>query len=234
MVSNRFTAGLAAATTLLLAYLFQSFVVLTIGTALLCTIWLSSTSVVAFAVLVAAATLFSVNLAPIRPSGSTSYVTGRNNTALFIVSEGRGLNNVHLATSQSLLERHPDIQLHFVTYPKMKSKLAHLSKLMKARQPLANDIVFHPITSGRPYFEATDDVQPKFVEGGLLSVIVPPWLPVIQSLVSVMSKVFAPWKPEEHLAIYNQICNFIDDVDPAIVVLDTVFSPGNRGNTKQE
>ncbi|KXH63475.1 hypothetical protein CNYM01_05429 [Colletotrichum nymphaeae SA-01] len=40
-------------------------------------------------------------------------VIGKNNTVLFIANIEHGLSNVHVATVYSLLERHPDITIHF-------------------------------------------------------------------------------------------------------------------------
>lgn len=34
-----------------------------------------------------------------------------------------------------------------------------------------------------------------------------------------------PWNQEDHLALFRHISKLIEDVDPAVVVLDTMFSP---------
>lgn len=225
-MSNRFLVVSAAATAVLVAHVFQSPVILALAVLVLCSPWLP-TSIIGPAFLITSTVIALLsNQYASTAASAPFYVTGRNNTALFVVSDGHGLTNVHMATAQSLLERHPDIQLHFITFPNMKSKITRLSNLAKKRQPRAKDVMFHAITSGRPYLDAMNDIHFKYVEGGLLSVIVPPGFGGVESFVSRMGKALAPWKPEEHLAIYNQICDFIDHLDPAIILLDTIFAPG--------
>ncbi|KAJ3499835.1 hypothetical protein NLG97_g14 [Lecanicillium saksenae] len=170
------------------------------------------------------ATLF-LRQAP--PPQHREYIRGQNNTALFIVAEHHGFSNVHLATSQSLLERYPGIQLHFASFTDIAEKVSRLSALAKKRQPQAQDITFHSILKGRSYVRAlVESIDNLYQPDGQMSVVAPPGLKGLKQLVKIAAASFAPWSPEEHLAIHDELSAIIDEVDPAVVVLDTVFNPG--------
>ena len=156
----------------------------------------------------------------------TNYITGRNNTALFLVAEHHGLSNVHLATAQSLLEHYPEIEVQFASFPKLARKFPRLSALAQKKQPAAKDIVFHRLTGGQSYVDAvTAGSLGDYDEDGLSNVIAAPGLPGIKKLAADLQHVVSPWVKEEHLALHNEIAALIDEVDPAVVVLDTIFGP---------
>lgn len=155
-----------------------------------------------------------------------SYITGRNNTALFLVAEHHGLSNVHLATAQSLLERYPDIEVQFASFPKLARKFPRLSALAQKKQPLARDIAFHGLTRGRSYVDALlDGMLGGYDDEGLSNMVYPPGLPGIEVLATGLQQILSPWPAEEHLALHDEIAALIDELDPAVVVLDTIFGP---------
>ena len=157
-----------------------------------------------------------------------TYVQGKNNTALFLVSEHPGLSNVHLATAQSLLELHPDIHIHFASFPPLEERLTRLSTLAQARQPKANNILFHSLSKARPYGEAVRGSKGSgnyYDADGLKSLITPPGKAGVERLIRDMQTFVSPWSAEEHFAVYQEIAALINNVDPAVVVLDTLLSP---------
>ncbi|KAJ2981755.1 hypothetical protein NQ176_g1835 [Zarea fungicola] len=152
----------------------------------------------------------------------------RNKTALFIVTEHHGYSNVHLATAQSILERYPDIQIHFASFPALSSKIADISSATKRRQPLARDVVFHHL-HGRSYMEAILQ-ELKLIglgirDDGSAGTLAKPGIEGLDKLAQIMEYAFSPWTPEEQLAIHDQITSIIAEIDPATIVLDTIFSP---------
>ncbi|KAI1264964.1 hypothetical protein F5Y18DRAFT_389026 [Xylariaceae sp. FL1019] len=149
-----------------------------------------------------------------RASVAPSPVIGQNNTVLFLVNAEHGLSNVHLATAQALLERHPHVQSHFGSFKEMAPRLEHLSSHMKI--PHERDIGFHPI-DGPSFREAHGKT-------GSTGSHFPGWAGVGHQCKD-MQLYMAPWIGEEHLAIYEQIGRLIDEVDPAVVVLDVFFRP---------
>ncbi|KAH9907429.1 UDP-Glycosyltransferase/glycogen phosphorylase [Xylariomycetidae sp. FL2044] len=145
-------------------------------------------------------------------------VVGRNNTALFLVTGDFGLSNVHLATAQALLEQHSDVQLHFASFAPMASRLERISSFAKGPSR-EGKIIFHPL-----HGMAVIDTCRAHGKNTSNSIHPPGWSGISQ-LCKDMQLYISPWSGEDHLAIYDQISLIIDDVDPAIVVLDTLFRP---------
>ncbi|KAI0202027.1 hypothetical protein F4808DRAFT_450008 [Astrocystis sublimbata] len=142
-------------------------------------------------------------------------VVGQNNTALFLVTSDYGLSNVHVATAQALLERHPYIQLHFSSFTPMASRLERLSSHIQS----PHGIVFHPLDG-----MSVMDTCRTFGKNISNSIHPPGWAGIC-NLCKDMQLYVSPWRGEEHLAIYEQIGKIIDKVDPALIVLDTLFRP---------
>ncbi|CAN8102298.1 unnamed protein product [Discula destructiva] len=146
---------------------------------------------------------------------------GRNNTALFIVLPHHGLSNVHLATADALLERHPGVQVQFASFPMLEGKVKRISSWGQTKNQEAKPIVFHELP-GRGY----EDVLCQ--DNGLCSsdtATMPPGLKGLKTFVKTFSVYVSPWPAKEHLELYQHIRRIIDEVDPAVVVLDTLFAP---------
>lgn len=153
------------------------------------------------------------------------YVRGRNNTVLFLVNEHPGLSNVHAATAQSLLESHPDIQVHFGSFPKLANTMSRISSYAKRNNSQAKEIIFHPL-SGLSSSDAYDNYPHlRYDEDGRLGHISPHGIEGINHISKNIQIYIDPWFQEEHLAHFKQITSLIDGVDPAVVVLDTNFAP---------
>ncbi|RGP72018.1 2-hydroxyacylsphingosine 1-beta-galactosyltransferase [Fusarium longipes] len=162
-------------------------------------------------------------LALILPQQKESYppfVKGRNGTALFLVNQEHGVSNVLVATASALLEKYPDIEIHFASFPKLKGKLERVSKFAQRKTPAARDIVFHQLKSPA-YAEVIVNAG-----RGLDDVPHPPGLAGIAHLCRDMQLWISPWSADEHLSIYEEVDTIIDEVDPAVVVVDTLFRPG--------
>ncbi|PCD32332.1 hypothetical protein FGRA07_09584 [Fusarium graminearum] len=148
------------------------------------------------------------------------YVKGKNGTALFLVNQEHGISNVLVASASAMLETYPDIDIHFASFPKLKGKLERVSKFAKRKTPSARDIVFHQLkspsyadvilNSGR----SLDDVPH------------PPGPAGISHLCKDIQLWISPWSAEEHFSIYEEISSLIEEIDPAVVVIDTLFRPG--------
>ncbi|KAJ2996360.1 hypothetical protein NUW58_g990 [Xylaria curta] len=142
---------------------------------------------------------------------------GTNNTALFLVTSDHGLSNVHVATAHALLERHPHVQLHFGSFAPMASKLKRISSYVQ--HPDAKEIVFHQIEG-----LSVMGTCSAFGKNTSNSVHPPGWAGIGQ-LCKDMQLYVSPWTGEDHLRIYERIKHIIDAVDPAVIVLDTLFRP---------
>lgn len=104
-----------------------------------------------FALLFAALGIFLASLLePYVPP----YQGRNNNTVLILGNQGLGLSNVHLATAMSLVEKHPDIQVPFASFPHIRKKVSTLSAAAKARAAPgsgARDIIFHELSGTTLY-----------------------------------------------------------------------------------
>jgi hypothetical protein len=153
------------------------------------------------------------------------YTRGRNNTVLYIVSEHPGHSNVHAATAQSLLQTHPDIQIHFASFPKISKTLERVSQFAKQHEPRTKDIIFHQL-NGTSFHEAMEQYKHlNFDEDGRIGAISPPGTEGIKGLAKDIQVFIAPWHQEDHLAHFHQVSDLIERIDPAVICLDTMFAP---------
>ena len=159
------------------------------------------------------------------PPEPREYVRGRNNTVLYIVNEHPGLSNVHVATAQSLLQHHTEIEVHFASFKKLNSTLARISSFVKNHDPSAKEIIFHPL-AGVSYYAAFENYpQIECDDDGKIGAISKPGLEGIKRIAGDMQIYLDPWQEEDHLTHFHQLSGLIDEIDPAVVVLDTIFFP---------
>lgn len=148
------------------------------------------------------------------------YIQGRNKTVLFIANSEHGLANVHVATSSALLENYPDIEVHYASFPSVRSKLERVSSFARAKTPTASNIVFHELkdlTFSAAIIRVLVEEERDF--------IAPPASAGIGSFSTDFQLWISPWLVEDHLELFEEISALIDEVDPAVVVLDTWFRP---------
>ncbi|KAL6922729.1 hypothetical protein FSHL1_000003 [Fusarium sambucinum] len=148
------------------------------------------------------------------------YVKGKNGTALFLVNQEHGVSNVLVATASAMLENYPDIDIHFASFPKLKNKLERVSKFAHRKTPSARDIVFHQLQS--PSYA---DVITK-AGRSLDDIPHPPGPAGISHLCRDIQLWISPWSADDHFSIYEEVVSLIDEIDPAVVVIDTLFRPG--------
>ncbi|KAF5983070.1 2-hydroxyacylsphingosine 1-beta-galactosyltransferase [Fusarium bulbicola] len=146
----------------------------------------------------------------------TPYVQGRNKTVLFLTNSEYCLSNAHLATASALLENYPDIEVHFASFPAIEQKLERVSSFAKIKTPHARIIVFHGLT-GLTFVQAIAKEGRSFIPrpDGEVSLL---WPSTIQLWIS-------PWTFEDHVHLYYELGTIIDEVDPAVIVLDSWFRP---------
>lgn len=145
------------------------------------------------------------------------YIQGHNNnTVLFLANTEPGLSNVFIATAFSVLENYPDIELHYASWEAAKKKTARISAFAKETTPEAKDVIFHEL-KGQGYSDALDIT----VE---LAVNKPGWRG-IGPFAKNMQDFICPWEPDEFYKLYTEIGSLIDDLDPAVIVVDSIFRP---------
>jgi Fe-S-cluster formation regulator IscX/YfhJ len=150
------------------------------------------------------------------PPADHPYIQGRNKTVLVISNSEHGLANVHLATASALLENYPDIDIHYASFSSIRKRLEKISSFARARTPVARDIVFHEI-EGVTFAEAIMEEGRNF--------ILPPASAGMSSFADDFQLWISPWSAGDHMNIFHELSDIIDDVDPAVVVLDTWLRP---------
>jgi len=146
-------------------------------------------------------------------------IQGINNTVLFITNEHPGFYNVHLATIYSLLEKHPQVKIHYASFPSTARRLDQISSLARQRGSGAKDITFHPLT-GLGYVDAIFKVA-----GGQTNLTHRPGLEAGGHFAKSIGSFIAPWPVEEYWTLYESCYRLIDELDPAVIIIDTFFSP---------
>ncbi|TEA20489.1 Glycosyltransferase sdnJ [Colletotrichum sidae] len=145
-------------------------------------------------------------------------ISGKNNTVLFLVNVEHGLSNVHIATTFALLERHPEITVHFCSWDRIEKKVERVSTYARSRTPQARPAIFHTLPDSIPTMSEASLRPP-------LELMAPPGIAGLETLTSDMQNLMAPWTAEDHLALVGGLKTLIADVDPAVVVLDMFLRP---------
>lgn len=145
------------------------------------------------------------------------YIQGKNKTALFLANCEHGLANVHVATAAALLENYPDINVHYASFPCARNKIARVSSFAGAGTD--TNITFHEL-NGPSFEEAFGKLN-----GDAGTMIHPPGMKGVPRFLEELQQWIAPWDVEEHMSLYNEMGAIIEDVDPAVIVLDTLFRP---------
>ncbi|RWA05990.1 hypothetical protein EKO27_g9115 [Xylaria grammica] len=144
---------------------------------------------------------------------------GRNNTVLFLTNSEHGLSNVFLATVYTLLERHPEVEVHYASFSSMSRRLERVSKRAQEKNPSARSVVYHELPEL--------DFLYAMVQIGMdvTGVIHPPGRASASSVARNMPLLTSPWLGEDHMTLFQKATDIIDEVDPSLVVLDALLRP---------
>lgn len=141
---------------------------------------------------------------------------------LLLTNSEHGQANVFLATSHALLTLpDQDVQVHFASFPPISKFVTTTSQHALSHSPLANPIVFHPISGlpmlqawSRPEFEAEKDGS-RHAQGFWTA-----W-----RKMRVLLRVTLPWTGPEFLEIFDSVADIVRRVDPHVAAVDPAFSP---------
>ncbi|KAF2973329.1 hypothetical protein GQX73_g356 [Xylaria multiplex] len=146
---------------------------------------------------------------------------GRNNTILFLTNNEHGLSNVFLATAYTLLERHPEVEVHYASFPSMARRLERVSKRaqQKSRSARGVSVIFHELPElSFMYAVGEAGIDPS-------DVIHPPGLAGLNAVIQGMPFLTSPWSGEDHMTLFQKATDIINEVDPSLVVLDAFLRP---------
>ncbi|KAI0857036.1 hypothetical protein F4860DRAFT_506359 [Xylaria cubensis] len=178
-------------------------------------------------VLAASVVLVAIFLAQASSSTDTDYISpvrGKNETVLFFANAEYGLSNVHLATASALLERHPEIDVHIASFPRVASKIAKVASLARRKVNNAKDIHFHELP-GPEYAQALSDRMGGLGRQSIRHMVHVPGIKGIDQIMRSVMPAMSPWDGREHVQLYEKATELIQTIDPAVVVLDIAMRP---------
>lgn len=179
------------------------------------------------ACLVALVGLLISSITSAAPKPSRDFVCGRNNTVLVLSNSENGVSNVHVATSFALAEQYPYLDIHYASFPKLRAEIERVSAQARRRNPHSAGIAWHEI----PGLSFTMAVMRKYP--GMAAAVIPPGLAGVSRFTRLMQSVLAPWDVDEHYDIFQHVSALIDEIDPAVVVLDSLFGPAMEATRQQ-
>ncbi|KAL2677372.1 hypothetical protein Neosp_011142 [[Neocosmospora] mangrovei] len=132
-----------------------------------------------------------------------------------------GQANIFIAASHALLERDPSVELHTASFPQLEKTL----DLALAKDGKPSPISFHPFP-GRTMFNCLNSSQDPSKHMFSVALLKPGLWHAPQAIRFITTWAFLCWTPEEFAAIFNKICTLIETLEPDIVLVDPIFSPG--------
>lgn len=165
--------------------------------------------------------IFAVLLSQKQAPEPPETIAGRNNTVLFLTTEASGLSNVHVAVTSALIEHYPGIEIHYASFPKLETQISRISSLVRAKGPTikSNPIHWHELPGPGilDLFERQwGDTDGMICETGAKG---------YDKKIEDMAFTLAPWEVEEHWEIYKAIADLVDEIDPALIIIDNMFIP---------
>ena len=154
------------------------------------------------------------------PSITKPFVRGRNNTILFLSNDDLGLANAMVATSYALLTKHSDLEIHYGTHRRFQSPLSNVNEAAHDNKALSKPVTAH-IFHGKDYEDSilelmTDPLEVYHKTG---------WWN-LEGFLRTLTLALQPVEPEQYLSTFKQCLALIEEIDPAVVVVEPLFSPG--------
>ncbi|OBR09486.1 UDP-glucoronosyl and UDP-glucosyl transferase [Colletotrichum higginsianum IMI 349063] len=152
------------------------------------------------------------------------HVPGTPDTVLFLASANRGQHNVQLATIQGLLERHPGVRIHVASAPYVGGSLERIAGLVRSAGPPAPDPVFHTLDG---LADVNADIPRLLGTNRSFGELVMhrPGAAGARAAFGTLKPTMSPWSCDEYAGLYRRIADLVDEVDPAVVVLDFALRP---------
>jgi hypothetical protein len=129
-----------------------------------------------------------------------------------------------VATSHALLIKFPNLEIHFASFPKLEKTITATSKFAVQQKPSTAPIKFHPL-EGKSFMEALGyDIEAAIQRPGLGG---------IDRFCSNMQRFLMPWTAPDYLALYEHIMEALNEIDPIVVIVDSLLSPALNATRAQ-
>lgn len=140
---------------------------------------------------------------------------------LLLSNADPGLGNVVLAATYSLLTEHPDLEVHYGTFPALKQPLEEIKKYSQINAEKAGTLETH-------YFDGPDHRECLYNRlGSMEGLLHRPGVAGLSRICNMVHDFAIIWSQEDYLAAYKQVSALIEKIDPAVVVLEPLFGPAH-------
>ncbi|KAF4439570.1 UDP-glycosyltransferase 84B2 [Fusarium austroafricanum] len=143
---------------------------------------------------------------------------------LFFTNSDYGQSNVVLATTHALALTCQDAEIHVASFHDLQDGVENASRFMQAtaakqKQPILDPFIFHKMegNSWGPAVKSPEtavfdtlELAPNFVNSA--------------KGVAVLPAVMIPWGPREFLAIYKDAQRALEEVDPDLTIVESLFA----------
>lgn len=133
-----------------------------------------------------------------------------------------GQANVFLAVAHSLQALDPDVQIHIASFAPIASDVLSASEYSKQCTQGARPWHFHLLDG--PFFQQAIAALKGTERLGEALLKSPNFFSTIEVLSWVMN-LMLPWNGPEFVQIYKSFVRVVDDVQPDIIVVDSLLSP---------
>jgi hypothetical protein len=138
---------------------------------------------------------------------------------LLLSNADPGLGNVVLAATYSLLTEHPDIEVHYGTFPALKNSLEEIKKYSQINVEKAGKLETH-------YFKGLDHRECLYKRlGSMEGLLHRPGVAGLSRICNMVHDFAIIWDKEDYLGVYNEVSALIEKVDPAIIAVEPLFGP---------
>lgn len=149
---------------------------------------------------------------------------------LMVTNAELGQANVYMATTHALRQQNPSLQLHIASFPSLEKTLHAAFADMKEEAPASSGstepiFTFHTLP-GRTMFECFEAEADPADNILTVSLEKPGFWHTPTQMRFVMQKALICWSSDEFKAIYETVRELIDELEPDLVLVDMIFSPG--------
>lgn len=151
-------------------------------------------------------------------------------TVLFLTNAERGQANIFLAVAHALLKSNAAINLHFASFAKLEDEVLSVWEQVSKTVPGAKPISFHTIQGMsmeeglKDYIPTTDiPCRRNYLPESYLT---PLGFKATLRAISDTMVLAVPYSAPEMARVVESTINIIQNVDPNLVVIDTLMSAG--------
>lgn len=145
-----------------------------------------------------------------------------NQKILMLTNSEHGQANVFLSVACALAQQDQATEIHIASFSRLSSFVKETSEFVVQTVPRAGPFHFHELP-GTTFIECVLHQDVDFLDRTASE---NPTFGNLLHTLKGLSTVVTPWNAKEFLEIYKGAVRVIEDVDPAIVVVDNFFCPG--------